>query len=374
MPAEGEPGSSPGPKEIEELLLGGELRYTRVDAVRLAGVSREFSGRVWRAFGYPSMPDGEVAYTEGDVAALYRMRRLIEDGVLDEDGVIRLVRAFGQTMTRLAEWQVNLLSGTVGGPSGDDADLGAIRTIVEIAEKHMEEFEPLVVHAWRRQLAAAGTRAIASAATARESGSSSVARPPLTVGFADMVSFTQMSRELEELELARVVERFEETASDIVASCGGRLVKTLGDEVLFCADDPAVGGEIALTIAAAIKDETEVPDVRVGAAYGPVLPLMGDVFGTTVNLAARLTSLARPGTVVIDEELAAHLEGVRDFTTTRIVRRPVRGLGIIQPYVLRRAGDRRSTTAEPGSRTSGTASGASEPEPRPTESATAEPE
>ncbi|WP_344596734.1 adenylate/guanylate cyclase domain-containing protein [Actinomadura vinacea] len=324
----------PDPKEIEELLLGGELRYNRVDAVRLAGVSRAFSGRVWRAFGYPSMPDGEVAYTEGDVAALYRIRRLMDDGVLDEDGVIRLVRAFGQTMTRLAEWQVNLLSSTLSESPGEAPDPGAVRTIVEIAEKHMEEFEPLVVHAWRRQLAAAGTRAIAASAT-RAPGSSAT-RPHITVGFADMVSFTQMSRELEELELARVVERFEETASDIVASCGGRLVKTLGDEVLFCADDPVVGGEIALTIAAAVKDETEVPDVRVGAAYGPVLPLMGDVFGTTVNLAARLTSLARPGSVVIDEELAGRLEARPDFTATPIVRRPVRGLGIIQPYVLRR--------------------------------------
>ncbi|MFF5258701.1 adenylate/guanylate cyclase domain-containing protein [Actinomadura viridis] len=327
----------PDPKEVEELLLGGELRHTRVDAVRLAGVSREFSGRVWRAFGYPSMPDDEVAYTDGDVAALHGLRRLVDDGVLGEDGVIRLVRAFGQTMTRLAEWQVNLLSGMLGAEPGESPAPEAVRTIVEIAEKHIEEFEPLVVHAWRRQLAAAGTRAIAAAST-REAGAPGAARSHTTVGFADMVSFTQMSRELEELELARMVERFEETASDIVASCGGRLVKTLGDEVLFCADDPAVGGEIALTIAAAIQDETEVPDVRVGVAYGPVLPLMGDVFGTTVNLAARLTALARPGSVMIDAELAAQLEKRPAFALTRITRRPVRGLGIIQPYVLRRAG------------------------------------
>jgi adenylate cyclase len=329
----------PDPKEIEELLLGGELRYTRVDAVERAGVTRELSGRIWKAFGYPSMPDGEVAYTEGDVAALGRIRRLMDEGVLDEDAVIRLVRAFGQTMTRLAEWQVNLMSHMMGPSPKEPPDPASVQTIVELAEKHIGEFEPLVVHAWRRQLAAAGTRAIAAAATSRESGA---VRPDLTVGFADMVSFTQMSRELEELELAWVVERFEETASDIVASCGGRLVKTLGDEVLFCADDPAVGGRIALTIAEAIKDETEVPDVRVGAAHGPVLPLMGDVFGTTVNLAARLTSLARPGSVVIDSELAARLEKEPGFATTRIVRRPVRGLGIIQPFVLRRAPEGRA--------------------------------
>ncbi|PRX00824.1 UNVERIFIED_ORG: adenylate cyclase [Actinomadura viridilutea] len=327
----------PDPKEVEELLLGGRLRYTRVDAVRLSGVTREFSGRVWRAFGYPSMPDEAVAYTEGDVAALIRLKRLIDEGVLDEDSVVRMVRAFGQTMARLAEWQINLLTSMLRrGDFGDPPPAEAIQSIVDIADKYLDDFQPLVVHAWRRQLAAAGTRALASAAARDGDQSGPATRSPTTVGFADMVSFTQVSRELEELELARLVERFEETASDIVAACGGRLVKTLGDEVLFCADDPAVGAEIALSIAAAVKDETEVPDVRVGVAYGPVLPLMGDVFGTTVNRAARLTALARPGTVVIDAELAAELRDEPAFQTTRIVRRPVRGLGIIQPYVLRR--------------------------------------
>ncbi|QKW39085.1 adenylate/guanylate cyclase domain-containing protein [Actinomadura sp. NAK00032] len=324
----------PDPKEIEELLLGGELRYTRVQAVRLAGVTRDFAGRIWRAFGYPSMPDETIAYTQGDVAALDRLRRLVDDGILDEDGVIRLVRAYGQTMTRLAEWQVNLLRSMLTGDPHETPSAESVDTVVDIAEKHIDEFEPLVVHAWRRQLAAAGTRALAAAAS-RDNGDP-VGRPMTTVGFADMVSFTQVSRELEEIELARVVEWFEETAADIIASCGGRLVKTLGDEVLFSAEAPEVGAEIALTVAAAIQDETEVPDVRVGVAHGPVLPLMGDVFGTTVNLAARLTSLARPGSVVIDSELAACLEGSSRYEVTRIVRRPVRGLGIVQPFVLRR--------------------------------------
>jgi adenylate cyclase len=67
-----------------------------------------------------------------------------------------------------------------------------------------------------------------------------------------------------------------------------------------------------------------------------VLPLMGDVFGTTVNLAARLTSIARPGSVLIDAGLAAELGGATGYQVQRLVRRPARGLGLIQPYVLRR--------------------------------------
>ncbi|RAY12303.1 adenylate/guanylate cyclase domain-containing protein [Actinomadura craniellae] len=324
----------PDPKRIEEILLGGELRYTRVDAVRLSGVTKEFSERLWRAFGYPHMSDDAVAFTEGDLAALGRLRRLMEEDVLDEDSVIRMVRAVGQTMTRLAEWQVELLTARLVGNGGQEQPSAeAVQMVVDVAEQHINDFEPLIVHAWRRQLAQAGTRRMAVAATSEDSIPS---RVQATVGFADMVSFTQLSRELDELALARVVERFEETASDVIASCGGRLVKTLGDEVLFSADSPGLGAEIALRVAEGVKDETEMPDVRVGVAYGPVLPLMGDVFGTTVNLAARLTSIARPGSVVIDSELAAELDGMKQYDITRIVRRPARGLGIIQPYVLRR--------------------------------------
>lgn len=325
----------PDPKQIEELLLGGDLRYTRGDVQRLTGVSSEFTHRLWRAFGYPHMPEETVAFTEGDVTALFRIQRLMQEDVLDEDDVIRMVRAVGQTMTRLAEWQVDLLMSRLTGDAPEPPSAESVQDMIQLAEKHINDFEPLIVHAWRRQLAASGTRAMATAAAAEDV---IPARTQAAIGFADMVSFTQMSRELDEMELARVVERFEETTSDVVATNGGRIVKTLGDEVLFSAESPHLGAEIALSIAETIKDETEVPDVRVGVAFGPVLPLMGDVFGTTVNLAARLTSIARPGSVVIDAGLAAELEHLTAFDITRIVRRPARGLGIIQPYVLRRHG------------------------------------
>jgi adenylate cyclase len=157
----------------------------------------------------------------------------------------------------------------------------------------------------------------------------------LAVGFADLVSFTRVSRELDEQGLAELVENFESRASDVVATHGARLVKTLGDEVLFTAPTPETAAHIALELIDQLRDEGR--EVRVGLSYGPVLPTMGDVFGTTVNLAARLTTMAHPCTVLVDQGVAGAVEGSPGLVAQRIRRRPVRGLGMIQPYVLRRA-------------------------------------
>ncbi len=160
-------------------------------------------------------------------------------------------------------------------------------------------------------------------------------RSTLAVGFADLVSFTQVSRELDEQGLAELVENFESITSDVVAAHGARVVKTLGDEVLFTAPTAETAARVALELVDAIRDEGR--EVRVGLSYGPVLPIMGDVFGTTVNLAARLTAIAHPCTVLVDPGVAEAIEGRPGIAAQRIRRRPARGLGMIQPYVLRRS-------------------------------------
>ena len=322
----------PDLRQIEELLLGGELRFTRVDAIELAGVSEEFTQRLWRALGFPHLADETVAFTEEDVAALVQVAELRQAGVLDEEIVLRMVRAVGQTMARLAKWQIDILVGALTDPLEPPAP-ETVQLILENAESHIADLEPLLVHAWRRQLAAAGTRVLAAAA----SDDASPGRVRTAVGFADLVAFTRTSRDLDERGLAQLVERFEEAASDVIAEHGGRLVKTLGDEVLFSTETPRLGAEIGLCIAEVVRDDGEIPDVRVGMAYGPVLPLMGDVFGTTVNLASRLTAMARPGTALVDAGMAGELRGDDAYGLARIARQRVRGLGTVQPYVLRRA-------------------------------------
>ncbi len=141
------------------------------------------------------------------------------------------------------------------------------------------------MYAWRRHLAASAGRIV----------DQETASAWMAVGFADLVGFTRLSRQISETELARLVERFESRSADIVASSGGRMIKTLGDSVLWVSDSAARAADIALSLIQAHARVRGMPELRVGLAIGPVIGRMGDVFGTTVNLASRLTSLAPAG-------------------------------------------------------------------------------
>ncbi len=133
------------------------------------------------------------------------------------------------------------------------------RYVVELADR----LEPLVAYAWRRHLAAAVERLITDAEP--ETAVEGIYRH---IGFADLVSFSPWSAGSTERELAAVVQRFEVLASDIVAAHGGRIIKTVGDEVLFAAAAAPAAAAIALDIAAAMAEDELLPDVRVGLAAG----------------------------------------------------------------------------------------------------------
>ncbi|MDA2805449.1 adenylate/guanylate cyclase domain-containing protein [Nocardiopsis suaedae] len=331
----------PDPEQIEAALLGGEARHTRAEAVRLSGAPPEFAGRVWRALGFPSRGEDAAAFTDSDVEALRTAADLLADGKVDEEAAIRLARSMGQTMARLAEWQTSIVSNLAfGRDGGGDApetagagDDGGLGPLVGLTRELLPDVEKLLVHIWRRQLAASSARRLAFMESSDDAAPTYF---PLAVGFADLVSFTNLSRELDEVELAEVVEGFESTATDIVSSGGGRVVKTLGDEVFFVANTPRQAAEIALRLSDGVATDIEVPDVRVGVAFGPILALLGDVFGTTVNRASRLTSFARPGTVLIDDAMAEQLEGESALQVAAVRPRHAHGLGRLQPYALRR--------------------------------------
>jgi len=309
--------------ELEALLLGGVPRHTAYEVCKAAGIPYDEARRYWRAMGFADVGQAR-AFTDADVDALLRLGGMPRSGLFTEDFAVQVARSMGQTTARLAEWQVDVLFDafdTAGVGSEEMAEFG-----YRIGRRVMPELEELLVYVWRRQLAAAAGRVRQQLQEHAEGLQA--------VGFADLVSFTRLSRQLSEEELARLVSVFEANAADTVAYGGGRLIKTLGDEIMFAADSPARAARIALDLLGAMRRTEAVPELRIGVAYGHVVQRNGDIYGTTVNLAARLTSLAEPDQIVVDPELAAALASDTTFALEAIGTRMVRGLGEIEPSAL----------------------------------------
>jgi adenylate cyclase len=311
------------PADIERELLGGERNHTRSETAELAGVEIEHAQQLWRALGFVDVDDDTCAFTDRDVWALRTVVQLGAQGWLDDGMQVSMARALGQSLARLADWQLAAIGSMVDPETDADAALERAQQLVPIVEE-------LIGYVWRRHLAAAAARALSV-------DHDEFASRTMTVGFADLVGFTSLTRELGEVELGSLVESFESIASDIVASAGARLVKTIGDEVLFVADDVATAAEVALQLLEQIPSIGRIPDLRIGLACGTVLSRLGDVYGEPVNIASRLTSIARSGSILVDRSVATALEHDERFRLRRVPPRPVRGYALLHPMRLRRA-------------------------------------
>jgi adenylate cyclase len=311
---------------IERVLLGGRRKYTRQQVAEKAGVPLERATELWRSLGFASVGDDEVVFTENDVEALRTVQELADLGVYDVSVQNSIARVLGQHVSRIAEMEIHVLRELVGAqPSLLDDERGFARFI----DRLIPDLERLHNFTWRRQLAAYAGRALAAPEEDLESASQAV-------GFADMVGYTSFTRRSSETELAHVLEKFETTATKAVAEHHGRIVKMLGDEVLFVADAPETAAEIALTLVELAEDDEDLPSLRAGLAWGRVLSRFGDVYGSTVNIASRLTSICHPGAVLVDAEMAVALEGSTVYSVKH--KRPVsvRGFHRLKPSVLRR--------------------------------------
>ncbi len=287
-------------------LLGSARYLTGDEVAERAGISRAEADALWQALGFPHLGD-EAAFADGDVTALRQARDLMDADVVGPELRLAQARVLGRTMAALAESQVNL--------AAEAAMRGAISDPTEL----LATMESLQTYIWRRHLLAATER------LAARPEESAIAH---AVGFTDLVSYTARSREMSTEGLANLLDSFEAKAQAVVVDGGGRIVKTLGDEVMWVADRATDAAEIALGLA-----DTEV---RTGVAWGQTLARAGDHYGPVVNLAARLTGLARPGTVLIDKDLAHELTDDPRYRLRSLRPVSVRGYDHLRATVLAR--------------------------------------
>lgn len=318
--------------ELEAEVLGGVERYTRAELAAAARMDLDDVSKLWRALGFANVGD-DRAFTDADLAALLRVAGLLEAGPLDLDAMIEIARSMGQTTARLADWQVETLGRRLTGTDSRDWHERGVTAVVGQLPHLLPELEELLGYVWRRQLAATVGRYLDQPGEAQEAPDTLA-----TVGFADLVAFTRLARELDEAQLAALVQAFESVSADLVAQESARLVKTLGDEVMFVAETPYQAARVAYRLHDTHARSAGMPPLRIGLATGAILNRMGDVFGTTVNRAARLTGIARPGTTVVDAATSEAVQQVVDvdlvFSTRPMTPRPIRGLGLVRPYAL----------------------------------------
>jgi len=318
---------------IEHFVLPEPAEHDLAEIAEATGLSPALIGQLWRSLGFVEPRPGDRIFTAFDVDMLRTIGELLEVGRIDFDLTVQMARVIGSSLSRVASALIDSLdpsepttrSGDRGRGGGGDADDRAA-----LAPMLLPTLVQIMDFVWRRHV-----QAEARARMARDHAGADPDHR--VVGFADLVGFTALSQQVTAHELAAVVGRFEAIAYETVSLLGGRVVKMIGDEVMFSAPDERAAAEIALSLSETYRNDDELSDVRVGLAAGPVLQREADLFGPVVNRASRIVNIAFPGTVVCGDELRDALAGDPEFWWKSIGARNLKNIGKVPLYVLRRA-------------------------------------
>ena len=313
---------------VERMMVPEPGRYDLDEVGRRTGLSPDLLTRLWRSLGYPEPRPGDKAFNDADVEILARVGELVELDPEREPLVLQVSRVLGSSMARIAAAEVDVISGPSARP-GDVSGENVDEQVVTGAGALLSLMPRILEQAWRRHLQAAVRRRMVAVAGAD--------RVEVVVGFADLVGFTALSQQVSDVELSGIVGDFEALAYDVVTAGGGRVVKTIGDEVMFSVGTPKAAAEIALSLSEGTRASDELSDVRVGMAFGPVLDREGDLYGPVVNLASRITAIALPGSVVVGPDLAAALRDDPAYVVKPMRPRYLKNIGRVGIHVLRRA-------------------------------------
>lgn len=308
---------------FELALRTGRTTLTTAEAAARHGVDPELLGRLRIAFGFADPGEGTPAWTEQEVGEALGVLLIARD-LFGEEAGLQLARVIGTSLARIAEALASSFRSNVG-----VASLARDPTGYDLAQLNMAAADsiPGFIDALgvllRRHLVNAirpmeiSERVDDAVDVARPAGYETVNQ---AIGFADLVGFTALSHQLDLGELVLVTSRFEALAGDTVLESGGRVVKLIGDAMMFVAPDAAAACVIASEIVEAAGRDG-LPSARAAFAAGELLARDGDYFGPVVNLASRIVALAEPDGVVAPEDLA----GIPGFIFTPLGSKELKG-------------------------------------------------
>jgi adenylate cyclase len=321
---------------VERAIAGDGPRYSAREVAEISGIDLDLLRRFRAALGVPYGDDDEKVGGTADLEAAIRTKAIIDAG-LPPEGILQSALTIGMGMSRIAEANRELVVRNLTDPGDTEADLA--NRLVQTAEALLPLVGETLVYAFRVNLLEQVKRDVIAAAdlAAGEIGGA-VER---SICFADLVEFTSLGEEIAPEELGEVVGRFEELATSVVTA-PVRLVKTIGDAVMLVSTEtgPLVGAALDLVAAAAAEGD-DFPILRAGIATGPTLPQSGDFYGRSVNLASRVTGIARPGSVLVDTP-TREAAGEEGFEYSFAGERRLKGIDArTRLFRVRRAGEER---------------------------------
>ena len=311
-----------------ERALFGEARLTAAQLADEVGLPLEWLQRSWRAMGLSIPPADEVAYSDQDVEAGRRVKTYRDSG-LPDDELVGIMRVMGTSIARTAE-VVRAAFGRALLEEGVSEDELARRyaisaeALLPLAEADLAYLLRLHMRELIRQ----------DAISHAELRSGELSRTTdMAVAFADLVGFTKLGEESDVEVLGDVAELLLEH-TEAVADPPVRIVKTIGDAVMLAAPEPVALIECVLDLLARVDADDRLPPLRAGVATGPTLQRHGDLYGATVNVAARLCTRARPDSVLAGPDV--HEAAADAFEWSFAGEKKLKGVGVLEAWRVRR--------------------------------------
>jgi adenylate cyclase len=294
------PESEPDRRPIGEQMWGVAAAFTASDVAAEIGRDESYVRRAWRQLGLPD-PEGNPVFFPADIELLRVHSEATE--LFGAESVEHMTRAIGVATRSITEATIALLPGAYGNLSAlppNEAER-VLSTATTLLPQLLHAIPAVLVHQSRATLGFEAPRP-----------STGSFERTLAVGFCDLVGSTRQANE-SPVTTMQAITQFETFALEVIAQRHGRLVKFVGDEVMFATRQLEEAREIALEILQWVVDHGFLPHARAGLAYGSVISRDGDLYGSTVNLAARLVAHAEPDTVVIADDTGDETVTVKGF-------------------------------------------------------------
>jgi adenylate cyclase len=318
-------------------LMGDDGSYVSTREIsETYGVDLALLQRVQRAIGLVRVDDPDaVVHMRADGEAAAFTQRFVELG-LDPEQLVLVVRVLAEGLSRAAEVMRYTALSAIMRPGATELEIAkASKALVsEIAPM----LGPMIQHMLFMQLRHMMETEAVNAAE-RAAGKPLPGARQITVAFADLVGFTRIGEVVSAEELGHLANRLAHLARDMTVP-PVRFIKTIGDAVMFVCPDPLPMLDVVLKLVETVDTDNDFPRLRAGVASGMAVSRAGDWFGSPVNMASRVTAVARPGTVLAADSFWEALGENREFHGSFAGARRLKGIkNEVKLFRIRRGPD-----------------------------------